>query len=104
MYHAIDLAALDEYLSSDNSPENCMMLSDLDGFIHAMLCSPTIIPSDECMQRAIGADPDPLPHSIVQSVADLFGTVSHGLTSNPLRVEPVFWEANAGHVLAMDWC
>ena len=104
MYNAIDLAALDEYLSSDNSPENCMMLSDLDGFIHGILCCPTIIPSEEWMPIAFGADPEPLPRSIVQSVADLFGNVSHGLTSNPPRVEPIFWQAKEGHVIAMDWC
>ena len=30
-----DLEALDEYLMSDESPENCMQLSDLDGFLTA---------------------------------------------------------------------
>jgi hypothetical protein len=71
MYHVIDLAALDEYLSSDDSPDNCMMLSDLDGFIHGILCCPIIIPSEEWMPIAFGADPEPLPRSIVQSVANL---------------------------------
>jgi hypothetical protein len=33
MPHAIDLAALDEYLFSDMSPEDCMLLSDLDSFL-----------------------------------------------------------------------
>ncbi len=28
-----DLKALDEYLMSDESPENCMQISDLDGFL-----------------------------------------------------------------------
>ena len=104
MYHEIDLAALDEYLSSDDSPDNCMMLPDLDGFIHGILCCPTIIPPEEWMPIAFGADPEPLPRSIVQSVANLFGNVAHGLTSNPPMVEPIFWQAKEGHVIAMDWC
>ena len=33
MSDEIDLEALDAYLSSDDSPDNCMMLSDLDGFL-----------------------------------------------------------------------
>ena len=28
-----NFAQLDQYLSSDESPEDCMMLSDLDGFL-----------------------------------------------------------------------
>ena len=104
MYHAIDLAALDEYLSSDDSPDNCMMLSDLDGFIHGILCCPTIIPPEEWMPIAFGDDPEPLPRSIVQSVANLFGNVAHGLTSDPPMVEPIFWQAKEEHVIAMDWC
>lgn len=81
MYHAIDLAALDEYLSSDDSADNCMMLSDLDGFIHGILCCPTIIPSEEWMPIAFGADPEPLPRSIVQSAPTCSGMFP---TASPL--------------------
>jgi hypothetical protein len=50
----LDMEALDGYLSSDDSPENCMMLSDLDGFIHGVICSPEQIPSEEWMHVALG--------------------------------------------------
>ncbi|WP_367115493.1 DUF5046 domain-containing protein, partial [Marivivens sp.] len=30
------LDRLDEYLSSDDSPDDCFMLSDLDGFLHGI--------------------------------------------------------------------
>ena len=33
-----DLQALDEYLMSDESPENCMQFSDLDGFLIGTMC------------------------------------------------------------------
>ena len=39
-----DLEALDGFLSSDDSPNGCMMLSDLDGFLHSVICSPVSIP------------------------------------------------------------
>ena len=51
-----DLAALDAYLSSEDSPDDCMMLSDLDGFLHGVICSPVAIPSEEWMTVALGAD------------------------------------------------
>ena len=35
-----DLKALDEYLMSDESPENCMQISDLDGFLTAIVVGP----------------------------------------------------------------
>ena len=34
----------------------------------------------------------------------LFGNVANGLTSDPPMVEPIFWQAKEGHVIAMDWC
>ena len=40
MSDEIDLEALDAYLSSDDSPDDCMMLSDLEGFLHRVVCSP----------------------------------------------------------------
>lgn len=43
----VNLDRLDEYLSSDDSPEECMMISDLDGFLHGIACSPVFIPADE---------------------------------------------------------
>jgi uncharacterized protein len=34
MSDEIDLEGLDAYLMSDDSPDDCMMLSDLDGFLY----------------------------------------------------------------------
>jgi len=104
MYRAINLEQLDKYLSSDDSPENCMMLSDLDGFIHGILCCPSIIQPEEWMPIALGADPNTLPLPMVQLVADLFGNVAQGASFDPPVVEPIFWQAKEGHVIAMDWC
>ena len=38
-----DLKSLDEYLMSDLSPQNCMQLSDLDGFLTAIVVGPELI-------------------------------------------------------------
>ncbi len=42
-----DLTALDEYLMSDESPDNCMQLSDLDGFLTAIVVGPKLIQPSE---------------------------------------------------------
>ena len=39
----IDIEALDSYLLSDLSPDECMMLSDLDGFLAGIVVGPELI-------------------------------------------------------------
>jgi uncharacterized protein len=100
----LDMEALDGYLSSDDSPENCMMLSDLDGFIHGVICSPEQIPSEEWMHVALGGEPDAVPPWVIDDITDLYMGVAQGLMNDPPNVEPIFWQAREGHVIAMDWC
>jgi uncharacterized protein len=104
MNDEINLEALDEYLMSDDSPEGSMMLSDLDGFLHGIACSPVLIPAEEWMSKALGAHPATLPNWVNETVAHLYMTIGEGLMASPAEVEPIFWQANEGHVIAMDWC
>ena len=53
MAESVKLDELDQYLSSDESPEDCMMLSDLDGLLHGVICSPSPISSDMWMAAGI---------------------------------------------------
>ena len=46
MTESVNLDELDRYLSSDESPEDCMMLSDFDGLLHGVICSPSPVASD----------------------------------------------------------
>ena len=57
----INLETLDDYLSSDESPDDCMMLSELDGFLHGIACSPILIPTEERMSVALGDAPKDVP-------------------------------------------
>ena len=57
MTESVQLDELDQYLSSDESPEACMMLSDIDGLLHGVICSPSPIPSDAWMTAWFGAEP-----------------------------------------------
>lgn len=99
-----DLAALDAYLSSEEAPENCMMLSDLDGFLHGIACCPVPILFEEWMPVALGGDPEDVPLWVLEEIAAIYVNIIEGLTSDPPEVEPIFWQAKEGHVIAMDWC
>ncbi|MGI3183869.1 YecA family protein [Nioella aestuarii] len=98
------LEDLDTYLSSDESPENCMMLSDLDGFMHGIACSPVLISAEEWVSVALGGDPNDVPAWVLKMITMLYVDIVEGLCSDPPEVEPIFWEAKEGHVIAMDWC
>ena len=47
----IDLAALDDYLMSDHAPDDCMGLSDLDGFLTGVVVGPELIPFERMAAR-----------------------------------------------------
>jgi uncharacterized protein len=100
----IDLERLDAYLSSDDSPEASMLLSDMDGFLHGIACSPVEISSQEWMPVAIGALPDAVSQWVLETVGSLFMSILEGLAADPPVMEPMFWQAKDGHVIAMDWC
>ena len=52
----IDLEALDSYLFSDFSPDECMMLSNLDGFLTGIVICPESIPPIEWLPVIWGGD------------------------------------------------
>ena len=104
MSDEIDLEALDAYLSSDDSPDNCMMLSDLDAFLHGVACSPVAIPQPEWLRKAMRGPFNKVPPAILQSITDIYDNIVDGLALDEPEVEPIFWEAKEGHVIAMDWC
>lgn len=99
-----DLDALDSYLSSDDSPDDCMMLSDLDGFLHGVVCSPSLIPTEEWFVRAMGSPKEQIPVWVVETVEQLHNSISVDINAKPPIVFPLFWETDTSYVVAMDWC
>jgi uncharacterized protein len=98
------LDRLDAYLSSDESPEDSMLLSDLDGFLHGIACSPEFISAEEWMHVALGASPEEVPQWVLEAIGSHYIAISEGLMSTPPEIEPIFWESKEGGVIAMDWC
>ncbi len=99
-----DFGRLDAYLSSDVSPKDCMKLSDLDGFLHGVVCSPVKIPVAEWMAKALGGLVGQVPAWVTEAVGSRYVEILDGLSLSPPRVAPLLWEAKEGHVIAMDWC
>ena len=77
-----------------------MMLSDLDGLLHGVICSPSSISSDVWMAAGLGVEPKELPDWVVSTLTDLYMEIAQGLAHDPMMVvEPIFWQAKAGHLL-----
>lgn len=104
MSDEIDLEDLDAYLSSDDSPENCMMLSDIDGFLHGVVCSPMAIPSKHWVPVVIGGDPRVVPDWALTTIIEHYKAIAERLMSDPQVVETIFWKMKDDHVVATDWC
>ena len=99
-----DLTVLDAYLSSEDSPENCMQLSDLDGFLTGVICSPDLIVPSQWLPIALGGQAIDVPSEIIELIMERYNEIVAALNSEPSVLEPIFWQAKEGHVIAMDWC
>jgi uncharacterized protein len=98
-----DLDELDRYLSSDQRPDECLGLSDLDGFLTGVACCPEHIPVMEWLDVALGSL-DEVPGRIVAIVTARYVEIKECLEQQLEPIEPVFWESPEGNVIAMDWC
>ncbi len=98
------VAALDAALASDAVPEDCMQLSELDGFLTGLAVSPDQTAPEDWLPWVWGdgfADPEAearareliLSHydRIATDLADGFG------------IDPLFWEDDAGAADAGEW-
>ncbi len=104
----LDLDALEGYLSSDASPENCMQLSELDGFLTGIAVSPELIQPSEWLPVIWGHDfPD---FESAHTAEQIFGTIMgrynkivQSLAADAPDIKPIFRQTNDGLVIANDW-
>ena len=98
------LDRIDQYLSSGDCPEGSMMLSDLDGFIFGLVCSPEPIPAPVWLNFAFGGDLEEVPAAVINDITDYYMEVAKDLSGSEPDPMPVFYENDKGDVIAMDWC
>jgi uncharacterized protein len=104
----VDLRRLDEYLLSAQAPDDCMGLSDLDGFLTGIAVGPEFILPCEWLPIIWGID-EPDFASIDEAVNILATIVSRyveivaHLDTDPDLFDPVFLEGPGGEIIADDW-
>jgi len=105
---SIDLDALDDYLMSDHAPDDCMGLSDLDGFLTGVVVGPELILPSEWMPMIWGGD-EPLfateeeMRTVLGTIVSRHNEIAACFNTNPAEFGPIFLEGPEGEVIASDW-
>lgn len=111
--HHLDLSdfalkKLDEFLMSDRAPEDCMQLSDLDGFLTAVAIGPELIMPSEWLP-VIWGEGEPVfentedAESVIGAIMGRYNKILRLIQHEPDAYGPLFWETPDGHVVAADW-
>ena len=105
---SVDLDALEEFLLSDRAPEDCMSLSDLDGFLTGIVVGPeTIMPSEWLPKIWGGGEPEftdlAEAQKIVGAIMGRYNEIVHVLMDAPERFDPIFWDGRDGQIIVSDW-
>jgi uncharacterized protein len=104
----IDLEALDRYLMSDRSPDDCMMLSDLDGFLTGVVISPELIPPSEWLPVIWGGEEPEFEsmnqmQTIIGTIMAHYDEIATCFLTDPDEFVPIFLENPQGDQIVTDW-
>jgi len=102
----VDLESLDKFLRSDRAPHDCMMLSELDGFLTGLAIGPERVQPSEWLPIVWGGD---APEFADLDEADaIVGTIlarQNEIVRDVARRElaPIYWTDRDDAVIAADW-
>jgi uncharacterized protein len=104
----IDLEALALYLDSDRSPDDCMGLSNLDGFLTGVIIGPELILPSEWLPVIWGDgepefESDAEMRTVIGTIMGRYNEIATCFGSDPYQFEPLFLEGPNGVVIASDW-
>jgi len=105
---SIDLEALDRYLDSDHAPEDCMGLSDLDGFLTGIIIGPELILPSEWLPVIWGdGEPefenDTEMNMVIGTIMARYNEIAICFETDPYQFLPLFLEGANGQVIVSDW-
>lgn len=102
------IGELDAFLLSDQAPDDCLQISELDGFLTGIVVSPELImPSDWMPIVWQGGEPKfsdlPQAERIMGIIMARYNEIIRALDDEPGAFEPILYEAPDGRMLAADW-
>jgi uncharacterized protein len=99
---------LDEFLMSDNVPEDSFLLSDLDGFLTGIVIGPELImPSEWVPVMWGGGGPrfkdDEQAERVIGIIMARYNQIILQLEGEQGSIEPIVYAAPDGNVVVSDW-
>jgi len=107
-----EVTELDEFLMSDATPEECMDISALDGFLTSLVIGPGLVPPSVWLKAIWGGENEPVFESSAQAqrVISLIMRRFNGISSTfnePSQFAPILYEREVEgtrYWSADDWC
>lgn len=105
---SVDLDALEDYLLSDHSPEDCMALSHLDGFLTGIVIGPELVMPSEWLPVIWGGEEPEFEsetemRTVFGAIMGRYNEIATCFMSDPDGFEPIFMEGSKGEVITSDW-
>ncbi len=104
---AMSLDDLDDYLSSDEAPPECMMLSELDGYLTGIIVGPDFIAPGEWLLAIWGGEAPQFAdavqaQAVLGAIMGRYNEIVRQIEADTL--EPILLRfAETGSVIAADW-
>ena len=103
-----EIEALDAFLMSDAAPEDCMLISDLDGFLTAVAIGPEEVQPAEWLPVVWGEEePDFEDPAQAEAMIGLMhrriATVRRQIVEDPDDYAPWFWADDDDNPVAVAW-
>jgi len=104
----VSLDDLADFLNSDSAPQGCMDLSELDGFLAALVAGPEAVPREEWLAEVWDNEEpdyagDAEREAVEQALFDRYAAIEAGLDATPLGYAAILWQDEAGTTVAEDW-
>lgn len=102
------LGELEDFLMSENAPEDCMQLSDLDGFLAGVVVGPDLImPSEWVPVIWVNGEPnfddEKQAARIMGTIMGRYNEIIHQLDDEPGTYMPIVYSDSDGRLQAADW-
>ena len=104
---AMSLEELDAWLSSEEAPPGCMLLSDLDGFLTGIVVGPDFIAPSEWLPAIWGGEAPEFAdagqaQAVLGAIMGRYNEVVRQIANDTFQ--PILWRfAETGTVIADDW-
>ena len=105
----MQLKDLNDFLKSDRCPDDSLLVSDLDGFLHAIAAGPEFIMPTEWLQHVWGdgepefAD-DNEANEVIGTIIQRYQEICYAIyTGRPDALNPVFLKTWDGQLTAIHW-